>query len=258
MEPSGMAGEKNDLDVIRLGPLCRMVMQRMAKKNALNTNLYNGLIAAFQAADADRKIRVILLTAAGDTFTSGNDMDDFMKLRTGEQPRPGTGFISVISKARKPVVAAVNGLAIGIGSTMLLHCDLVFAAESARFQMPFVSLGLCPEAGSTYLLPRRLGHQRASEILLLGESFSAREAEAIGLVNRVYPDDELAEGSMAAARKLAARPPEAVMLTKRLLKEGGRRGLEEAIAEEGRRFTERLVSPEFEAAYASFKARSKG
>jgi enoyl-CoA hydratase/carnithine racemase len=252
-----MSGEKKYLDVTCQGPVCRMVMQRMAKKNALDTTLYKDLIAALQAADADRKIRVILLTAVGDTFTSGNDMDDFMKLRTGEQPRPGTAFIAVISQVRKPIVAAVNGPAIGIGSTMLLHCDLVFAAENAYFQMPFVNLGLCPEAGSSYLLPRRLGHQRASEILLLGESFSAREAEAIGLVNRVYPDDKLAAGAMAKARKLAARPPEAVLLAKALLKEGGRRGLEEAIAEEGRRFTERLASPEFEAAFDGFKARSK-
>jgi enoyl-CoA hydratase/carnithine racemase len=121
--------------------------------------------------------------------------------------------------------------------------------------MPFVNLGLCPEAGSTYLLPKRLGHQRASEMLMLGESFPAREAEAMGLVNRVYPDQELVEGAMAAARKLAAKPPEAVLLTKALLKAGARRGLEDAIAEEGRRFTQRLASPEFEAAYTGFMAR---
>lgn len=248
--------DKIPLKVVYQGPVCRIVMHRINKKNALNGLLYNSLIKALEAANTDSNIRVVLLTGAGDIFSSGNDLDDFMKLRHAGS-RPGTAFIAAISRFHKPLVAAVNGPAIGIGSTMLLHCDLVFAAESARFQMPFVNLGLCPEAGSTYLLPRNIGHQLASEILLLGRPFGARKAQAMGLVNMVCPDDNVVEKAMEAARELAAKPLKAILTTKALLKAGGRLALEETITNECQEFTEQLASTEFEAAYADYKARLK-
>lgn len=250
-----MPVDKNPIETVRNGPVYRITMQRPAKKNALNIPMYNGLVAGFETAESDPDIRVILLTATGDTFTSGNDLNDFMRMRDQASRLPGTAFLSVLTRVRKPIVAAVNGPAIGIGSTMLLHCDLVYASESARFQMPFVNLGLCPEAGSSYLLPKRIGHQRASALLLLGESFSAREAQSMGIVNQVCPAEKLADVAMQAARKLAAQPLDAVMLTKDLLKADDRRGLDAAIKEELAHFTERLASKDFEAAYTAFKTR---
>lgn len=230
---------------------------RPEKKNALNLAMYSALAVAFWRADEDDAVRVILLAGSEGCFTSGNDLADFMSSPPTGEESPVMQFLHAISQARKPIVAAVSGAAVGVGVTMLLHCDLVYAGAGALFQMPFVSLGLCPEAGSTLLLPRMMGHQRAAELLLLGEPFGAETARRVGIVNVVCSDGELMETAHRKARQLAAQPAAAVRLAKALLKRGGAAAVRETIAEEGKRFVERLGSPEAGEALLAFMERRK-
>jgi enoyl-CoA hydratase/carnithine racemase len=199
----------------------------------------------------------VLLTGGEACFTSGNDLSDFLTSPPGGKDSPAMRFLEALSRARKPVIAAVNGMAIGIGVTMLLHCDLVYAGASACFQMPFVNLGLCPEGGSSFLLPRMMGHQRAAELLLLGECFDASTAREAGIVNSVCPDHELRALARAGAEKLAARPPSAMRLAKNLLKRGYAVSLQETMAEEGALFGQLLKSPEAVEAMRAFLERRK-
>ena len=227
---------------------------RPEKKNALTRGMYEAVRAALEHADADPAIRVVLLTGTGDTFTSGNDVKDFQG--TNSAPRGGSRFLPAISSLQKPLIAAVNGAAIGVGTTMLLHCDLIVAARSARFVMPFTSLGLVPEAASSLLVPRLLGHQRASALLLLGEPLDAATALEWGLVNRVVDDAALMDTARDMARRLAALPPQAVRLTKRLIKHG-EPDVAGRIQQEIALFTERLASPEAQEAFAAFMEKRK-
>src|SRR5260221_7198972 len=182
-------------------PAVRLIaLNRPEKKNALTRAMYDALAIALRAADADSTVRVVCLTGSGDAFTAGNDIADF---RSGPPPisnevGPG-GFIAAVAGMEKPVIAAVNGLAVGIGTTILLHCDLVYAAAGARFQLPFVNLGIVPEAGSTLILPGAVGRHRAAELLLFGEPLNAAAAERWGLVNSVYPEAELMDPVLAPA-----------------------------------------------------------
>ncbi|HEY1934146.1 MAG TPA: enoyl-CoA hydratase [Acetobacteraceae bacterium] len=224
---------------------------RPEKKNALTRAMYETVSAALERADADASIRVALLTGTGDTFTSGNDIRDFQARGASNEPRGGSRFLPVISSLQKPLIAAVNGAAVGVGSTMLMHCDLIVAARSARFVMPFTSLALVPEAASTLLVPRLLGHQRASALLLLGEPLDAATALEWGFVNRVVDDAALMETAREMARRLASLPPQAVRLTKRLMKHG-EPGVADRIAEEIGIFSERLASAEAQEAFAAF------
>jgi enoyl-CoA hydratase/carnithine racemase len=231
-------------------------LNRPEKKNALTRAMYETASAALEQADTDSSIRVALLTGTGDTFTSGNDIKDFQSRGATTGPRGGSRFLPVISSMRKPLIAAVNGAAVGVGTTMLLHCDLIVAARSARFVMPFTSLALIPEAASTLLVPRLLGHQRASALLLLGEPLDAVMALEWGLVNRVVDDRMLMETAREIGRRLAALPPEAVRLTKQLMRHGeptvaGR------IKEEMAIFSERLASAEAQEAFAAFMDKRK-
>lgn len=228
---------------------------RPEKKNALNLAMYAALAAAFRRADDDDAVRVLLLAGSEGCFTSGNDLADFMSSPPTGEESPVMQFLYAISQARKPIVAAVGGTAVGVGATMLLHCDLVYAGAGALFQMPFVNLGLCPEAGSTLLLPRMMGYQRAAELLLLGEPFGAETAREVGIVNVVCPDGELMETARRKARQLAAQPAAAVRLAKNLLKRGDAAAVRETIAEEGVRFVERLRSPEAAEALQAFMQR---
>jgi len=245
----------NDLVVISAsGGVLEIRFNRPEKKNALTRDMYEAVSTALERADADPAIRVVLLTGTGDTFTSGNDVKDFQG--TDHAPRGGSRFLPALSSLQKPLIAAVNGAAIGVGTTMLLHCDLVVAARSARFVMPFTSLGLVPEAASSLLVPRSLGHQRASALLLLGEPLDAMTACEWGLVNRVVDDAALMDTAREMARRLAALPPQAVRLTKRLIKHGvpdvaGR------IQEEIGLFSELLASPEAQEAFAAFMEKRK-
>ncbi len=240
--------------VTNSGGVLEVRFNRPEKKNALTRDMYESVSAAFERADADPAMRVVLLTGTGDTFTSGNDVKDFQG--TNNAPRGGSRFLPAISSLQKPLIAAVNGAAIGVGTTMLMHCDLIVASCSARFVMPFTSLGLVPEAASSLLVPRLLGHQRASALLLLGEPLDAATALEWGLVNRVVDDAALMDTAREMARRLAALPPQAVRLTKRLIKHGmpdvaGR------IQEEIGLFTERLASPEAQEAFAAFIEKRK-
>ena len=230
-------------------------LNRPEKKNALNLAMYAALTNALERADQDDAIRVILLTGSDSCFTSGNDLADFLALPATGEESPAIRFLRAISSARKPVVAAVSGLAVGIGVTMLLHCDLVLAAEDARFQMPFVNLALCPEAGSSLLLPRVMGHQRAAELLLLGEPFGAAVAREVGIVNRVCPDGDLQATARSLAKQLAAQPAAAVRLAKFLLKRDLAAPVQETIGVELGYFMERLKTPEAAEALQAFMER---
>ncbi len=232
-------------------------INRPEKKNALTVAMYAAMHEALQGADADDSVRVILITGTADVFSAGNDILDFIQNPPFDEDSPVGLFLQGIVRARKPVVAAVNGVAIGIGTTMLLHCDLVYAGEGARFRLPFVNLALTPEAGSSYLLPRMVGHQRAAELLMLGETFDAATAREIGFVNEVLPDEEVETKALAIAHELAAKPPAALRLTKALLKRGSAQALEETIRYELDQFRDLLQSPEAMEAFTAFMERRK-
>ena len=230
-------------------------INRPDKKNALNLAMYQRLADALREADCDDSVRVILISGAGGCFTSGNDMSDFLLAPPTGPESPVMQFLFAISETRKPLIAAVDGLAVGVGVTMLLHCDLVYAGSSATFQMPFVNLGLCPEAGSSLLLPCIMGHQRAAELLLLGEVFSAEKACNLGIVTEVCPDDVLLATAEKRALQLAKQPAAAVRSAKSLLKRDYAVQLREAIVEEGAEFMARLKSPEAAEALQAFMQR---
>lgn len=232
-------------------------INRPGKKNALNTAMYGILAEALQRADHEPAIRAVLLTGCDDSFTSGNDIADFVNFPPTGPDSPVLRFMHAIIGAETPIIAAVSGAAVGVGTTLLLHCDLVYAAATATFQMPFVSLGLCPEAGSTLLLPQLVGHQRASELLLLGESFSAARAEQLGIVTAVVPPEDLLRTARSKAMQLAAQPAAAVRLTKSLLKRGNTSHLQETTRFEISCFLERLTSPEAREALQAFMERRK-
>ncbi len=230
-------------------------LDRPEKKNALTRAMYDAIADAFVLVDADPTLRVALLTGTGDAFTSGNDITDFQS-RGNSGRSSASRFLPTISSMQKPLIAAVNGAAVGVGTTMLAHCDLIVAARSARFVMPFTGLGLVPEAASSLLFPRLLGNQRASALLLLGEPLDAETAFQWGFVNRVVDDVALMETARDMARRLAALPPQAVRLTKRLIRHGapdvaGR--MEEELA----LFRERLDSPEAKEAFTAFMEKRK-
>jgi len=244
------------LKVARNGGVMEITFNRPEKKNALTRDMYNGVVAAFEAADTDPGVRVIVLTGAGDTFTSGNDIKDFQARAAGNERRDGSPFLTALSTLRKPLIGAVNGAAIGVGTTMLAHCDLIVAARSARFVMPFTSLGLVPEAGSSLLFPRLVGLQRANALLLLGEPLDAETALNWGFVNQVVDDAALMETARALAARVAGLPPQAVRLTKQLIRQGSR-DLTERIGEELVIFKERVRSPEAGEAFAAFVEKRK-
>jgi enoyl-CoA hydratase/carnithine racemase len=240
-----------------LGAIARIELARPEKKNAITAEMYVQLAEALAAADANAQVRAILLCGSRDCFTAGNDLADFL-----ERPPAGTGsptwrFFEVLPALAKPLVAAVGGPAIGIGTTLLLHCDLVYASATARFQLPFVPLGIVPEFGSTYLLPLLAGYQRAAELLLLGQPFDAQKAREVGLVSEIVSPESLLETAEKAARRLAELPPESLRLTKRLMKSAHAELVRRTIDEEGRIFRERLDSPEAKEALRAFLEKRK-
>ncbi len=236
--------------------LMRIHMNRPEKKNALTFAMYQRMADALIQADRENSIRVVLITGTENCFCAGNDLVDFKNISLGKE-RLRNPFVPAISTAKKPIVAAVSGIAIGIGVTMLLHCDLVYAGAKASFHLPFVNLGLCPELGSSVLLPLLMGHQRAAEIFLLGEPFGAQKAHEAGIVNQVCPEEELMDFALARARQLAAQPSASVRLTKELMKRGRDAVVMKAIEEEGVEFAKRLLSPEAREAFQAFAERRK-
>jgi enoyl-CoA hydratase/carnithine racemase len=229
---------------------------RPDKKNAITLDMYRAITAAFKAAQADDTVRVVLVHGSPDTFTSGNDLADFLS-EPMDDKSPIPAFLEALSHFEKPIVAAVNGPAIGIGTTMLLHCDLVYADTTAKLSVPFINLGAVPEGGSSYLMPRIMGNVRAAELLMLGEVFNGQKAKEYGLVNDVVEPAKLMETATAAARKLAQRPPAALRITKSLLKRWNREALDKVIPTELELFAQQLRSPEAKEAMTAFFEKRK-
>ena len=229
-----------------------LTIDRPERRNAIDLATYRALTAAIDVADHDPAVRCCVLTGAGNVFTSGNDLKDF------QQPQgPGPEavlFLHTLVGVVKPLVAAVEGFAVGVGATMLLHFDLAFAGSSTQFRLPFVDLGLCPEGGSSFLLPQAAGLKRASELLMLSEKFDAQTAAEAGLINRVVDDGGALAVALDRARALAAAPPESVRLAKMLLRQPHREAVLRAIDTEAAHFTERLGSAEAQAAFGRFFA----
>src|ERR1017187_10291408 len=215
------------------GDVLRITLNRPEKKNALSNAMYAALADAVEQAEANVDVRVMLLHGNGDSFTAGNDLEDFVANPwKGQTVPPALRFIAAVVGAKKPIIAAVHGMAVGIGVTILLHCDLVYAADNARLVMPFVNLGIVPEAGSTVLLPALVGPQVAAELLMLGGPISAQRAYELGMVNAVVAPEALLATALEAAQKLAEKPAGALRATKALLRKTGQAGLERAIREE--------------------------
>lgn len=234
---------------------------RAEKKNAITASMYQAMADALRAAESDSAVRVILIRGKDEIFTAGNDLEDFMQRPPtsgeGTEPAPVFQFLDQISHASKPIVAAVSGAAMGVGTTLLLHCDFVYASETAKLSLPFTQLGLCPEAASSLLLPRLLGYQRAAEKLMLGEPFGAQEAHQLGLFTRVLPVAELHDFALQQARKLAALPASSLRETKRLMKGNDVAAVEKKMAEEGEVFRRMLVAPEAKEAFTAFFEKRK-
>lgn len=237
--------------------ICSIEFNRPEKKNAITAAMYGAMADALIAAENDAAVRVILFSGAGGIFTAGNDLEDFLKQPPAGEASPVFRFMEALRTAGKPVVAAVGGAAIGIGTTMLLHCDLVYAADNAKFSLPFVQLGLCPEFGSSLLLPQVAGHQRAAEKLLLGEAFSAQEARELGFVSRVLEPGALMEFARAQAAKLAALPASSLRETKRLMKRAQRDAVAAQMTDEGEQFRRMLHTPEAKEAFTAFFEKRK-
>jgi enoyl-CoA hydratase/carnithine racemase len=229
-----------------------LTLNRFEKKNALTAAMYAELARHLSAAVTDPQVRVALIQGHETVFSAGNDLADFMNHPPQGSDSPVFCFLQAISSFPKPLVAAVSGPAVGIGSTLLLHCDLVVAGDNAAFSMPFVNLGLCPEAASSLLVPQLIGYHRAAEALLLGEPFMAEAALETGWVNRVVPPTEANAAAQQWARKLAAKPLSALLETKRLLKSGQQEAVTLRVAQEGQIFRRMLGEPAAQEAFAAF------
>jgi enoyl-CoA hydratase/carnithine racemase len=234
--------------------VCELRLNRPQKRNAITLAMYASLHGALLAAQRDPAVRVVLLSGEGAGFCAGNDLNDFLDGPGLSPDHPVLGFLKTLAAYEKPLIAAVHGQAVGIGVTLLLHCDLVLAARSAQLSMPFVSLGLVPEAASSLLLPRLVGARRAAELLLLGEVLDAAGAERFGLVNRVVADEELLPAARALAQRLVRQPQGALLATRRLLRPDTAE-LHERIEAEARLFGAQLKTEEFRAIVRAFLAR---
>lgn len=246
-----------DILINNEGPVRKIRMNRPEKKNALTLAMYEAMAAAIEDAGTDTSVRCLLIAGAPDIFCAGNDLNDFVAMaRTGALGNPIVRFLHALARCEKPLVAAVSGAAVGIGTTMLLHCDQVMASDGAVLLTPFVSLGLLPEAGSSLIAPRLMGHARAFSLLVMGKSLSAEAAKSVGIINAIVPAAELNAQSLAAARDIAALPAESVSAARRLM----RGNVEEIVArinEEVEAFKTRLASPEAKAALATFLNRKR-
>jgi enoyl-CoA hydratase/carnithine racemase len=244
------------VETSRVGAVSVVTLARPEKKNALTGAMYGALVEAFAQAGRDETIGALMLRGKEGVFTAGNDVGDFLALGGSVEASPGTQFIRALAAFEKPLVAAVEGPAIGIGTTLCFHCDLVYAAPSARFQMPFVSLGIVPEAGSSLLAPQRFGYAKAAQFILLAEAFEAGVALDLGLVNALVEPGELYAHALAKAQALAAQPRDALLATRRLLR-GDPAALKARMDEELRLFGEAVRSPQARAAFAAFLQKSK-
>jgi len=245
----------SDILTERSGNILSIQLNRPAKKNAMTSSMYITMAELLNGAAKDDQIRVVLWHAAGNSFSAGNDIEDFVKNPPAPGESPQAQLIDALINFEKPLVAAVQGAAIGGGTTMLAHCDFVYAGESAKFQLPFVNLALVPEFGSSYLLPLRFGYTRAAELILLGGPFDASRAAELGLVTRVVPDQSLLATATETVRALAAKPAAAVQASKRLMKSPLREQLGKAVKLELEVFAERVRSDDAKKAFTAFFTR---
>jgi len=232
-------------------------IHRPEKKNALLPSMYAALAAGLRQANEDSAANVILLRGADDCFTSGNDVNGFLASQTDSGERPSVAFMHALNESRKPIVAAISGLAIGIGTTLLLHCDLIYASENCFLQLPFSRLGLCPEAGSSYLLPRLVGQTSAAELMLLGDRISAAKAMEIGIVNEVLDQEEYLAYALSKAKELAALPADSVQSSKALLRRGQQNAVADTIDVELTEFARLLQTPDAQAIVQAFLSRKQ-
>ena len=234
-----------------------LTINRLAKKNSITAAMYSAMADALDAAKADRSVRAVVIQGHETIFSAGNDIGDFLEKPPSTPDSPVFRFLRGISTFPKPIVAAVCGPAVGIGTTMLLHCDLVYVGDNAAFSMPFVNLGLCPEAASSLLAPQLMGYARAAEALLLGEPFTAETALEIGLINRIVPPLEANALAQRQAHKLAAKPLASLIETKRLMKKGNAAAVAERMTEEGASFGRMLSEPAAREAFTAFMEKRK-
>jgi enoyl-CoA hydratase/carnithine racemase len=247
----------DDIVTEHSGSILRVQLNRPTKRNAMTSAMYLALAAIFNEAANDENTRVVLWHGAGDSFCAGNDIEDFLKNPPGPGESPQAGLMKAFLNFDKPLVAAVQGAAVGGGTTMLLHCDFVYAGESAKFQMPFINLAVVPEFGSSSIVPARIGHLRASELILLGSPFDARRGAELGLVSQVVPDQELLAVATATAKKLAAKATGALQASKRLMKQPFREQIKAAIKAEDEEFSTQVRSEDAKEAFTAFLEKRK-
>lgn len=246
-----------DILVERGNGVLTIAFNRPERKNAITAAMYQTMADALVAAKTDTAVRAILIHGSPGIFSAGNDLEDFLKSPPAGENAPVFQFLRAISAAEKPVVVAVTGHAVGIGTTLLLHCDLVYAADSATFSLPFAQLGLCPEAASSLLLQRVAGYQAAAERLLLGEAFDAREAHRMGIVNQVLPAADVLRHAQAQAAKLVALPASSLRVTKALMKRAAQHEIDTQMVEEAVHFGKMLLAPEAREAFKAFFEKRK-
>jgi enoyl-CoA hydratase/carnithine racemase len=240
-----------------LNGVATVEIARPEKKNAITQAMYQEMADAINAAAADASVRAVLITGQPGIFTSGNDIEDFMQRPPGNLESPAFVFMKALMGCEKPVIAAVTGAAIGIGTTMLLHCDFVYISDEARLAMPFVSLGLVPEFASSLIVPQLMGNARAAEKILLGDPFTGADAVEVGIANAVLPANEVVNHARRIAERFNALPPGAVRETKKLMRRARSQAALETIVVEGKVFAERLQSPEAKEAFSAFFQKRK-
>jgi enoyl-CoA hydratase/carnithine racemase len=239
------------------GPIRTIRMNRLEKKNALTLPMYETMAEAIGTAATDNNIRCLLIGGGPNVFCAGNDIGDFMKAaQGGGLGQPILNFLYALALFEKPIVAAVNGNAVGVGTTMLMHCDYVVAGHEAKLSTPFVALGLVPEAASSLIAPRLMGHARAFSLLVMGQPLSAAEAKEAGIVNAVVDASETETTALAAAQKIAGLPPQGVLVSRRMMR-GSTDEIIARIDEEAEAFKVRLKSPDAQAAFMAFMSRKK-
>ena len=242
----------SDIITERSGSILRIEFNRPSKKNAMTSAMYITMADLLNTAAKDDGVRVVLWHGAGDSFCAGNDLEDFLKNPVGPGDSPQSLLFDALINFDKPIVAAVHGAVIGGGTTMLTHCDFVYASESAKFQIPFINLALVPEFGSSYSIPARIGYLRAAELIQLGQRFDAKHAAELGLVTQVVIGQELLATANATAQKLAEKPAGALQACKRLMRQSTREQLERAWKSEKEEFSARLSSPDAKEALTAF------
>lgn len=247
----------SDILIDTAAGITTITLNRLDKKNSFTQAMYAACAQALEAAAADAAVRVVVMQGHATVFSAGNDIADFLGNPAKTEEAPVFRFLRGIATFPKPMVAAVCGPAVGIGTTLLFHCDLVYAGDNAAFSMPFVNLGLCPEAGSSLLVPQMMGYHRAAEALLMGEPFMAEAALEVGLVNRIVPPTEANAVAQTQARKLAAKPLSSLMETKRLMKKGQQAQVLERISEEAQSFGQFLQAPAAREAFTAFMEKRK-